>query len=185
MLSFCLHISPYFSLIRKKNSRLPLSACVGYRLLSDSPAFSSHCYIGVIQVSGLGCDRASRSERPESHWTRQKCSAAPANTLPPWPSVDEPFLLQLTRFSSLPFKPGCCSICWRCQHNNGEIYLKLASFFSNADLTSEFNTDKVKRREKIFTTSFFCRHLKKRKQRKLMIVFCFITIVRVGHCFDG
>lgn len=45
---------------------------------------------------------AGHSEQSVSHWKRQKCSGAPANTLPPWPSVDGPFLLSL----SLLFPPS-------------------------------------------------------------------------------
>lgn len=72
---------------------------VMYLWLSVLLALSSLRCTGVILVSALGCNQASHSEQSESHWTRQKCSSAPANTLPPWPSVDGPFLLWVPPFS--------------------------------------------------------------------------------------
>lgn len=51
--------------------------------------------IRPVSVSGL-----------ESHWTRQKCSGPPANTLPPWPSVDGPSLLYLPAFPWLLLDQG-------------------------------------------------------------------------------
>lgn len=66
-----------------------------------SCSLSSPACTGVIHASTLGCDQANHSQWSESHWTRQKCSAAPANTLPPWPSVDRPPLI-LCVFFFLP-----------------------------------------------------------------------------------
>lgn len=110
------------------------------RLLSASLASFSLGCTGVVQVSALGCDQASRCERPESHWTRQKCSGPAASTLPPRPSVDEPFLLQLPELSLSSPPTGRCSICQRCQHNDGEISSKLAAFFPSLLLTSLFQS---------------------------------------------
>lgn len=88
-------LSDYCCLINKRtfSYHFPHAWAAVARLLLVSFALpSSLGCIGVIRVSALGCHQASRSERPESLWTRQKCSGAPANTLPPWPSVDGPFL---------------------------------------------------------------------------------------------
>lgn len=46
-------------------------------LFPVSPALSpASVVLGVIWVSLLGCNQASHSQWSESHWTRQKCSAA-------------------------------------------------------------------------------------------------------------
>lgn len=66
---------------------------------------------GVILAPTLGSDRANRSQRSESHWTRQKCSGARANTLPPWPSVDGPPLFPTK--SLLPLSEMSTQTRWR------------------------------------------------------------------------
>ena len=116
-------------LINKRTFICHLLYARGFQCHVCTRSLSSLSCTGVIWVSALGRVRAGRSEQSESHWTRQKCSGAPANTLPPRPSVEGPFLLPLSPLFSLPSpRPRHCSVC---RHNDAtkNIIWNLTEFF--------------------------------------------------------